>query len=253
MKLEPHHLTNSWAKDLNRHFRPELMAELIEKRLTEPEKHGHYTYSGGKELPGDVLVAMAEDSHEFRDKLIPAIGILLYDTVHKDGKMNPRALRYLFDLIKDANFTHHAELVYAWLRKNVGMLDSKVSTENELYKAALFCFARIQPNDRTIESFWMKIWEEAGSHWWPAAFLGLIVQNPETACKNLPLLIQRNVANSRHMLSMMWTDLRCRFIFVDALRVGLRETRGWAGRAINEAYGALGEIDKRMLISSIGE
>jgi len=255
-KLEQHHYNNAWVKELRRTWRPDLVAALIEKRLSDPEHVGPYCWSGGtsKELASDILVALAEDATAFMDKIVPAVSILLYETLHDKVKYKNETVKLLFSLIKDANISPAGPLVFDWLKKHYSMLISKDNEERELYRVALCAFARVQPKNSVIELFWSNIWLESNSYWWAAAFLGMRMQNPETACIQLPLFVERKLTTAHYILGGMWSDLKCRYVFIDALRRGLRSSSGWAGLTINSTYGALStDLDKKMLLSSIND
>lgn len=229
-----------------------MVASLVEKRLSDPEHVGPHYWPGSKELPSDVLVSLAEDADEFRKKLVPAVRILLYHVLHDDKDSHKNSMvKSLFDLIKDVNIAECGELVYGWLKEHYSLLLSKRDSERELYRAALCCFARVQPVNTVIELFWSNIWLNADSYWWAVAFLGLRVQNPELACTHLPLFTSRKLTTAHNILSGMWSDINCRPAFIDALKRGLRATSGWAGIAINETYGILQETERKMLLATL--
>src|SRR5271166_1103443 len=246
-KIESHIRSNSWVKDLRRTFRPELLAGLIEKRLLDPGTVGPHYWDNGKDCPYDIIVALCDDEEEFKEKITPAVGLLLFQIVHDKLKCTDKFVQGIFGLIKDADLVACSEITFAWLRDHKEYISSKSESERKTYRDALLCFARIQRrNDRDITDFWTSIWNDEnieGEYWWPTSFVGLSRQSPEVACEQLPLFAMRKLSKSQHVLTGMWSDLGCRFHFVDALKNGLINTSGWAGLTINEVYKVLPDLD----------
>lgn len=255
MRLDSGHHNNGWVRDIKSSYRHELVAKLIEDRLTTPAKVGPYYWEGGKELPTDILVALADDSPELRSKICGAAEILLCDASIGLDTFPAPVLSQIFTLVKDCGFSGTCtDVVFDWLMTNNELTDTDSQPLRELYRSALLCMTRIQDSDsQPMTEFWMSFWRDTNEYWWSIAFLGLRMQNPSLACEELPVMLRRKLPHTGHVLAGMWVDLKCRFEFVDALRTGLQRTTGWAGLAVNDAYGVLIDTDRKMLLASISE
>ncbi len=200
---EKHIKRDSWVKEINKTYNPEILADLIKKRIEYPSSTGPFIRYNSDELPSDIIVSFISDSEESRKKLVPAIGLLLYRMMH--GKMpgHHDVLRGLFSVIRGNKLTECRTLVANWLHNKYAQ-GSSDGQWKQTYRDAMMAYAQIQDKNTATEEWWYNIWKECGSWWWPAAFLGLRIQNPTAACNELQLLISRNIDKTGYLLVGMW-------------------------------------------------
>lgn len=245
---------DSWVKDIRKNFNPETLADLIKKRIEFPHSTGPFIRHDSDEEPSDIVDAFISQDEEYRNKLTPAVGLLLYRMLHDKIKEDHNLLRGVFSIIKESKLIECQKLVYTWLCKKWqdDDLDSSNSRWCATYRDGLMAFARIQSKgDKEIEKWWQSIWNDDSSIWWAAAFLGLRIQNPDIACKELPLLINRGVDKASYLLVGMWNDEDSRSKMEDAIKRGLDSNSGWAGLALNMLLEKLSEPDRNKLMLNL--
>lgn len=256
---EKHIRKDSWVKDVRKTFNPEMLADLIKKRIEFPNSTGPFVRTTQDEDPIDIIHALIADTEECREKLTPAVGLLLWRMMH--GKLNEshEILRGVFAIIRESRLIECRKLVYNWLNAKNSVLNEKNSASSDdskwrnTYREGMMAYARIQGKDKGIEDWWFKIWREGSSVWWPAAFLGFRIQNPDAAAKELPLLISRNTDKSSYLLLGMWSDDDSRSHIELAIKNGLDDNTGWAGYALNMLLEKLGDSDKTLLMSNLNK
>jgi hypothetical protein len=248
---DKHIKKDSWVKDMTKTFNPELLSELIKKRIEYPASAGPYVRrDASDELPTDIIDAFIADNEEFRKKLEPAVGLLLYKMMHGKMTENHDILRGIFSIIRESKLTECRKLVSNWLvnKYEAGSRDPKWK---HTYRDGMMAYAQIQTKDKTTEEWWSNIWKESSSAWWPAAFLGLRIQNPKAACDELPLLISRNTEKATYLLVGMWTDIKSRGMLERAIKRGLDENTGWGGLALNMILERLTEVDRNKIMLNL--
>lgn len=248
---EKHIRKDSWVKDLRKTFSPELLANLIQKRIEFPSTTGPYIRSISDELSVDIIIAFISEEIEYRRKLTPAVGLLLYKLLYKEMTVSHEILRGIFLIIRDTRLVECRELVYNWLKENSNVLVSTDQKWKITYRDGLFAYAQIQFKDDFIKDWWLNLWKKGISFWWIVSFLGLRIQNPALACQELPLLISRNVDKTGYLLVGTWRDLEARPLIEKSIRIGINENTGWAGYALNSMLEKLSEEDKNKLMTNI--
>lgn len=246
---------DSWVKEIRKTFNPELLADLIKKRIEFPASTGPLISTFKEEAATDIIDAFIADSEEYRKKITPAVGLLLYKMMHGKMTESHEILRGVFAIIRESKLTDCHKLVYNWLQLKHNVQTSSDVKWKHTYREGMMAYAQIQSKDEKNEGWWLNIWREGSSVWWPPAFLGLRIQNPTAACAELPLLITRHLTNegamAGYLLVGMWNDPDARGLIERAIRRGLDENTGWAGRALNMILEKLTEQDKNQLMLNL--
>jgi hypothetical protein len=252
---EKHIKKDSWVKDIRKTFNPELLADLIRKRIEFPGSTGPFVSSQTKdEDPTDIIDAFIADSEEYRNKLTPAVGLLLYRMLHGKLGESHEILRGVFSIIRTSKLIECNQLVYNWLQKKNNAFTSNDPKWKHTYRDGMMAYAQIQSvKNKEIEDWWHSVWKEGSSVWWSAAFMGLQMQNPDVACAELPVLMERYPEKISYILFEMWNNTECRSKMEIAIKRGLDENTGWAGLALNILLGKLTEADKNKLMLSLKE
>jgi len=253
---EKHIRKDSWVKKMLRTYNPELLAALIEKRIKHPNSTGPFITTN--ETSVDIINAYStEGPEDFKEKIEPAVGLLLYKSLHGHMEASNDFLRHLFLIIRESKFVACHTLLQNWINKNASFLTSKRTDKQDAMRDALMAFAKIQNKDSGIEEYWINIWQEGQAHFWPVAFYGLRLQNPESACKELPLLVSRKISNNmdkvQPLISGMWNDLQARPHLERAIKRGLNENTGWAGLVLNLVLEKMDEKQKSEVMESLKE
>jgi hypothetical protein len=251
---ESHIKKDHWIKEVRKTFNPELLADLIKKRIEFPNTTGPYIKHNSDELPTDIIDALIAHNEENRKKLTPAVGLLLFRLIHNKMPENHEILRGVFSIIRESKLVECEHLVYGWLQKTYKVafeVNKNDSKWRATYLSGMMAYAKIQSKDKDIEDWWYNIWRDNAPAWWPAAFLGLRIQNPDIAVAELPLLISRNMDKLSYLLLGMWSDLDCRPRFELAIRKGIDSNTGWAGFALNTLLEKLTEADKNNLMLNL--
>lgn len=234
-------------------FAPELLADLIKKRIEFPGSTGPYVRTTTEnEVATDIIDALIAETDENRQKITPAVGLLLYKMLH--GKMTEShdILRGVFAIIHASKLVECNMLVYSWLTNNEKRLTSNDARWKQTYRDGVMAYAQVQSKcDKDTEAWWFNLWREGSSSWWPAAFLGLRIQNPVAACEELSLLMARDIDKTQALLVGAWSDPESRSPFERAIKRGLDENTGWAGFALNMVLEKLTDADKEQLMLNL--
>lgn len=255
---EKHIRKDSWVKEMLKTYNPELLASLIEKRIKHPNSTGPYVIPTQNETSVDIINAYAvEGPDDFREKIEPAVGLLLYKALHGQMETTNDFLRHLFWIIRESKLVGCHMLLQNWINKNSQFLVSKkLEKQNAMYDA-LWALAKIQNKDPGIEEYWMNIWREGQTYFWPIAFYGLRYQNPQAACRELPLMVSRKITSHmdkmQYLISGMWNDPACRPFLMDAIRRGLNENGGWAGLILNTLLEKMDDKTKNEVMTLLKE
>jgi hypothetical protein len=252
---EKHIRKDGWVKDLLRTYNPEALATLIEKRIIQPHSNGPYVQSG--ETPIDIINAYIGDDGpaDFREKIEPAIGLLLYKMLHGEKEVSHTVLRGIFDCIRESKLANCYTLLQSWLNQNASWLISENDKEQNTMRDALMAFAKIQKKDAATEHYWFNIWREGKACYHPAAFHGLRQQNPKAAIAELPLLASRKLAQkldkAQFLISGMWHDENSKHQLERAIKRGIDDNSGWAGLVLNMLLDKLNETQKSELMERL--
>lgn len=250
---EKHIKKDSWLKEIRKTFAPELLADLIKKRIEFPGSTGPYVRNTTEnEVSTDIIDALIAETEENRRKLEPAVGLLLYKMLHDKMTESHDILRGVFAIIHQSKLVECNTLVYSWLKNNEKRLVSNDARWKQTYRDGIMAYAQVQNRgDKENEDWWHNIWREGSSAWWPAAFLGLRIQNPIAACEELSLLMTRNTDKTQALLVGTWSDPESRSAFERAIKRGLDENTGWAGFALNMVLEKLTDPDKEKLMLNL--
>lgn len=230
---EKHIKKDSWVKEVRKTFNPEMLADLIKKRIDTPASTGPYVNVSKGEIPSDIVCAFILDDEVYKTKLTPAVGLLLYRMSNGKAPESHEILRGVFSIIQECNLKDCSTLLFNWLAKKHSLFTSKDEKWRLTFREGLMAFAKIQEKNSEMEFWWTNIWRGEESFWWPAAFLGLRTQNPIAAAKELPLMISRNIDRTPYLLLGIWSDESSRPIMERAIKDGLNANTGWAGFALN--------------------
>lgn len=243
---------DSWVKEMRKTYNPEVLANLIKKRIEFSGSTGPFVRISENELPTDIVDALISDSDENRRKITPAVGLLLYKMLHGKIGESHEILRGVFSIIHESKLIECNTLVYNWLQTKFSVLSSTDYKWKETYRDGIMAYAQVQNrSDKEIEAWWYSVWTEGSSVWWPAAFLGLRIQNPDAACAELPVLLSRNPDKLQALLIGTWSDKESRAAFESAIKCGLDNNTGWAGFALNMVLEKLTEADKEILMLNL--
>jgi hypothetical protein len=248
---EKHIRKDSWVKDLRKTFNPEMLSDLIKKRIDSPNCTGPYVNSHKGEMPTDIICAFMLDDMEYKEKITPAVGLLLYKMSNGIIPENHDVLRGVFSIIQECDLKECNKLVFNWLVKKHSIFSSNDAKWKSTFREGLMAFAKIQDKNPEMETWWMSIWRSDQSFWWPAAFLGLRTQNPVMAAKEMPLMISRNIDRSPYLLLGIWSDENSRSIMEHAIKDGLNANTGWAGFALNMLLEKLSDSQKDQLMLNL--
>lgn len=244
---EKHVKRDSWVKDIKKTYDPALLSDLIKKRIEFPRSTGPYIKDG--ELSTDIVNSFITDDDSYRNKLAPAIGLLLYKMMNDALGESHELYRGVFYIIRECRLVECKRLVEDWLRLKFNTIDDL----NYLmtYRDALMAYALIQSKNKELEDWWHGIWKCSYSELWGAAFTGLRVQNPVLAATQLPLLVSRDINVMPHILVGMWADSVARKEMEICIRNGLNSKIGWAGKALNVLLDKLSEKSKTALLTDM--
>lgn len=242
---------DSWIKNVKKTYNPELLADLIKKRIEFPHSTGPLYRFNSDELPSDIIDTIIAYSQENRDKLAPAVGLLLYNMIH--GKLTETydLLQNIFSIIQNSKLTECETLVREWMFKNGEMTTSHDVKRKRTYRNAMMAYAVTQSKDLEIESWWLRVWRGSVSTWWLPSFMGLRVQNPALACNELRLLVDRKSDNIDYILLGTWYDRNARALFESSIRNGIEENAPWAGFALNTLLGKLALPERDVLMMNL--
>ena len=221
-----------WVKTIKQSFEPDKIADLLFKRITEPSKHGPYAATA--EQSTYLITALIDIDDKNRSKIVPGVGLLLYNLLHERISMSHELLRAVFLIIKASNLRECATLLYKWLEKNEGVLICDDVKWKSTYRDAMYAWAAVQPISTVVEQWWNKIWMSGTAFWQTVSFYGLCRQNPKYAVGELPrLMTLLDDAGAADIISTMWMDTNIKEPLRMAIARNIDKGTGWAGRALN--------------------
>ena len=241
---------DGWVKDLTRTHDPEELTKLIIKRIQYSATVGPSLKHIDKESPIDILVSFIEKKDEFRKKLTPAVGLILYKMINGEMKEENDILRGVFDIIHGARMVDCFKLVRKWTLRRNDLLTSEKENEQLVYRGAMMALARIQPKDKDLETYWMAVWRGDKTSYWRAAFTGLRLQNPDVAIQEIPRLIERNDDKTSYLLRAMLANEDSKPLLEKALRFGINNGELWSAKSLNLI---LKDIDEKTKTEVLGD
>lgn len=241
------HKKDPWVKALKSAYKPDEIADLIKNRLENPKVHGPWITNN--EEASDIIDMIIKQDENNRRKIVPAIGLLLHNLLHDKTPENHDLLRGVFDIIGNNRIKECASLLRKWLIAKKSAMESDISKWMTTYRSGMCAYAYVQEvGDDPIKEWWYNVWKNGSQFWWSTAFIGMRIQSPELAARELKTLIERNYDKAGYVLAAMWSDERSRKEFEREIVEGLEENTGWAGRALNLIVEKLKEDKQKELL-----
>lgn len=249
---ETHIKKDAWVKSIRKTHNPEKLSDLIKKRIEFPGSTGPYIRQNLNETSTDIIDAFIADDEEYRTKLVPAIGLLIYKIMYGKMMESHEILRGCFSVIMESRLTECSNIVHSFLNQRFETIDKADPKWKQTYRDAMMAYAQIQSvKNKEAEEWWSNSWKNGLPILWPAAFLGLRIQNPDAACVELPLLMSRNLEKTAYLLVGMWHDKNVRAKMERYIRDGIDTNSGWSGLALNMLVEKLTKEDRDQLMSSL--
>lgn len=248
---ERHIRKDKWVREIIRSHNVDLLSDLIKKRIEFPGTTGPTISHFQDETSTDIIEALIEDDDEFRRKIAPAVGLLLYKLMLGKIGESHEILRGVFSIINGSRLTECNDLLYKWLQQNANHLVSDDIRHRMTYREGMMAFARVQRTSKLTEVWWENIWKEGRSYFWTASFYGLMLQNATIAASHLKLLMSRNPDKLGFLLVGMWHNSNSQSAFELSIKQGLETNEGWAGRMLNILLEKLAEKDKDKIVNNL--
>src|ERR1019366_4875166 len=250
------HIKNEkWVKSIRKASNPDELADLIKDRIDRPNIVGPYINGNSDERPTDIINIMMTEYDGFRKKIIPAVGLLLYNVNIKKIKEEHDVVRGIFHIIAVSKVFECNTLVLEWINSkfsddnglSISFTPTKMSKlEKIVFRDALTALASIQDKNGAWASWWMDFWKSTTNNfWYGTTIYGLRKQNPELAAKEIELLIHRNPENLNNMLFNMWNDNEFKNFFATELKDALNKNKDYAGKIVNMLWDKLFDDEKR--------
>lgn len=232
-----------WVKSLKKAFAPDEVAELVKKRLEKSNITGPFVKQN--EIASDIVNSFIESDEDYKKKIVPAIGLLLYNLLYGKTEESHEVLRGVFSIIANSKLTDCALLLRKWLVEKKDAIHCDDIKWKTTYREGMIAYAYVQTKEEAIEHWWYNVWSKGTMFWWSPAFLGMRIQNPALAGRELKTLVRRNYEKGAYLIAAMYSDERTRPQFLSAVGVGLKDNDGWAGLAINQLLEKLDSEDKK--------
>jgi hypothetical protein len=250
-KLDENTLKDHWVKKLLKTYDPGPLSDLIEERIKWQTTGPSRPYNSG-ELPTDIIDALiGACPPDFRKKMEPAVGLLLYKILHNKINENDNIIAGVFSMIRANKFTECTPLLRKWLNNKSRYLTTSAKSDNDIYYAGMMALADAQQPDKELEEYWLNLWKESKSFFWAASFYGLRKQNPEVAVNEYELLVKRNPEKTSINLIGVWRDIRSRSLLERAISKGLHKENKYAARALNLMLSSLDDDDRTELMLNL--
>lgn len=234
-----------WVKSMKKASDPDEIATLIKKRIDSPAT-GPFVRAG--ELSSDIVNLFISSNEEFKKKIVPAIGLLLYNLLHDKEKETHELLRGVFNIVANSKLKECKSLTYKWLLKKKDAMECDDIRWKTTYREGMIAYAYVQDRLPEIEQWWYNVWTDCSIFWWSPAFLGMRVSNPALAGSEIPKLIERNYDKGAYLMASMWSDPTSKQAFENAIALGMKENAGWAGIATNQVLEKLDDSKKNELM-----
>ena len=223
---------DAWVKAIKQSYEPDQITDLLFKRITAPTQHGPYARTAEESVP--LITALIDSDDNNRSKIVPGVGLLLYNLLHERIAVSHDLLRAVFAIIKASSLRECSTLLYKWLEKNEGALICDDVKWKNTYREAMYAWAAVQPTSTVIEQWWTKIWISAPAFWHIVSFHGLCKQNPKYAVSQLPrLMTLLNDDKAADVIYAMWMDANTKEPLRMSIARNIDKGTGWAGRALN--------------------
>jgi hypothetical protein len=169
---------------------PELLAFLC-RRLTPSSDEGPALDDRRGEGPEEVFERLAHEDEDFRVRLEETIaGYFKSPESRPNEDAAKPVIRGLLETIARLALTGVFSPLRAWLSRNkTALLTPSLLA---MGRAALSALAGSQPTGLAEpRAYWLRLWQSGPEAWQPRAFIGLRLQDPETAVNELPLVLRR--------------------------------------------------------------
>lgn len=240
-----------WVKSLKQAYSPEDIAEILLKRISNPNLYGPFLNKTSGEEGTDVINLFIDTSEEYKKKIVPAIGLILYNLLYDKLKESHELLRGVFSIIARSKLNECSVLLRKWLVKKKEAIICDDIKWKTTYREAMIAYAYVQNKEEAIEKWWLNLWNDDIQFWWSPAFLGLRIQNSSFASTQIKKLIERRYDKAPYLLASMWKDDLSRKHFESSIALGLNTNDGWAGRALNMVIEKLSDDEKNELMCNL--
>lgn len=187
---------------------PEQLLGVLVRRLRSPEAEGPLLDDRNGEAPEDVFVTLAQDEG-FRKRLDKVIaGYFERDEANPADEGLCWAIRSMLRIVGRRSLMRSGDEVRAWLARHDAVL--RADRRAVLGRAALDALATAMPHGTEDgRRFWLTFWRNGPTAWQWRAFVGLRLQDPEAAAREIPEVFRRlraQNADARAMLLGMWNQ-----------------------------------------------
>lgn len=226
-----------WVKQLLSADTKEVLADLIVKRIIDPNLIGPTTtYVSNpiyrSELPIEIVRDFVENGDLNMTLFNESMAVIMERILKKDITPNSSMLENVFLIIEELCMEDCHTDLYLWINQNEGYMHSATQENRKIYLEALTALCYTQKLDGNHLDFWTKLWNQDCQYWWNVAFLGIRYSNFDTATSLIPELLKRQCSNSLYILSSMWRVNEPKFIAF--LKTNLKDdSKSWAGNTVN--------------------
>jgi hypothetical protein len=221
-----------WVKELKKAYEPKEIATLIQKRLERPYVIGPWLNKD--EEASDIIDKIIAKKEGNRKKIAPAVGLLLYNLLNEQVPESHELLRGIFNIIGNSKLQECGSLVRKWLIAKKDAMNIDDVKWRTTYRVGMNAYAFVQDlKDEPLRRWWYNVWKDSSSFYWSVAFIGLRMQDPKAAAKELPTLIDRRYDKTSQILVAMWCDDQSRIAFENVISIALNDGETWAGIALN--------------------
>jgi len=104
-----------WVKAMKKAYLPEEIVELIKKRINNPSINGPITKISSGENDTDIINTFIERSQDYKKKIVPAVGLLLFNLLNEKEPESHELLRGVFSIIANSKLKECSLLMRKWL------------------------------------------------------------------------------------------------------------------------------------------
>jgi hypothetical protein len=237
-----------WVKAMKKSYDPEEIATLIKKRIASPGMNGPIVHHNSDETATSIVNVFIDANQEYKKKIVPAVGLLLYNLLYEKEQESHELLRGVFNIISNSKLKECKLLLYKWLLKKKDAMHCDDIKWKTTYREGMIAYAYVQDREVEIEQWWYNVWTNCSVFWWSPAFLGMRVSNPTLAGSEIPKLIERNYDKGAYLMASMWSDPASKEAFENAIAVGMKDNACWAGLAVNQVLEKLDNEKKNELM-----
>lgn len=198
----------------------ELM-DWITRRLTRPHEEGPVLDERHGEGPEEVFERLAKADEQFRARLDETVRQYFASEASNPAHQPAiPVIRGVFEMVQRLALNGAVAPIRAWLQQHESTLRAEAGAY--LARAALGALATAQtPGIADFRDFWLRWWRNGPPAWQPRAFIGLRIQDPTAAAREIPLLLQRARGQSQDpgaLLHGLWNQPGGREAIIDWLR-----------------------------------